>query len=506
MIVTEASVMRDIEQSAVDSGISYEQLMEKAGAKVAELAAKIIAEQKIRKVCVICGSGNNGGDGFVIARMLSVMCSVNVILASGEPKTTLARMNFELIPQNAEILYYESRLYECIGIIKEAEMIIDAMYGIGFRDSLSPDTADLISFCNENKSAVKIAVDIPSGAICDTGAVPNGCFEADYTVSFTALKPAHVLYPSADSCGKVMVEDVGIPFRMLRHAPYVMKTTDQYIAENPLPVGKDSDHKGSKGTLLSFCGSFGMVGAAMLSGEAALRSGLGLLRMALPKSVYPIAAAKLSEPVYIPLEENGDGIVSSDEYEKLFKGMSEADASLIGCGLGMNDTISSLVSMLIENASKPIVLDADGINAVAGNINVLKRSAAPIVITPHPGEMARLMGTDTKAVQSDRYHIAKSFAEENGVTVVLKGANTIIATPEGKVYVNRTGNDGMATGGCGDMLAGMMASFLAQGMNTEAAAVNAVYYHGLTGDRWAEKYSKRSMLPSDMIAELKYIF
>ncbi len=506
MIVIEAKVMKDIEQSAVDSGIQLEQLMEKAGTKVAELAAKIIAEKKIRKVCVICGSGNNGGDGFVIARMLSVMCSVNVILASGEPKTSLARMNFELIPQSAEILYYQSRLYECIGIIKESEMIIDAMYGIGFRDGLSPDAADLISFCNENKSAVKIAVDIPSGAICDTGAVPNGCFEADYTLSFTALKPAHVLYPSADFCGEVVVEDVGIPFRMLQHAPSVMKTTDQYIAENPLPVGKDSDHKGSKGTLLSFCGSFGMAGAAMLSGEAALRSGLGLLKIAIPESVYPIAAARLSEPVFIPLRQNENGIVNGEEYEKIFKGMSEADASLIGCGLGMNDIISDIVVKLIENASKPVVLDADGINAVSGNIDVLKRSAAPIIITPHPGEMARLMGTDARTVQGGRYHVAKSFAEEYGVTVVLKGANTIIATPQGRVYVNRTGNDGMATGGSGDMLAGMMASFLAQGMDTEAAAVNAVYYHGIAGDRCAEKYNKRSMLPSDMIAELKHIF
>ena len=507
MLVIECEEMKKIEEIASAAGIKMSHLMEQAGTKVAALAAKIISEQKIRQVCILCGSGNNGGDGLVIARLLSVMTDVKVILTSGEPKTHLAKTNFEMLPPKVEVLYYSAHYYEAVGIVRETEMIIDAIYGIGFRNGLNADIADLIGFCNENHSAVKIAVDLPSGIECDTGKITNSCFEADYTVTFTALKPLHVLYPSADFCGEVTVENVGIPQRILRRCRYAMKSTDQYVAENPFPQKKKSAHKGTNGTLFSLCGSYGMAGAAMISAEAALRSGIGLLRLGVPESIYPIIASWLMDPVFLPLAQSKDGIVDIDEYARIIKQMTEeSDASLIGCGLGQNKNIKSLVALLVDGATKPLVLDADGINAVGANINVLKRSAAPIVMTPHPGEMARLLGVDVKTVQSNRYHIAKRFAKEYGVTLVLKGANTLIATPEEKIYVNLTGNNGMGKGGSGDMLAGMVASFLAQGLSTEMAAVEAVYYHGLIGDRCAEKYSARAMLPGDMIAELKNIF
>lgn len=507
MLVAESREMNRIEEIASSTGIGMEKLMENAGSKVAALAAKLIARDKIKNVCILCGSGNNGGDGFVAARLLAVMANVKVILTSGEPRTVLARTNFDLIPSNVEILYYGAQYYECFGIVKETEMIIDAMYGIGFRDALNAETADLITFCNENKKAVKIAVDLPSGIECDTGKIKNGCFCADYTVTFTCLKPLHVLYPSCELCGEITVENVGIPRRILDSCSYSMKSTDQYVSENPFPERKKTAHKGTNGTLFSLCGSYGMAGAAILSAEAALRCGVGMLRLALPESIYPIAASKLSEPVYMPLSQSEDGIVDIDEYGKILTAMNErSDAALIGCGLGQNNSIKSLVALLVDGASKPLVLDADGINAIGTNINVLKRSAAPIILTPHPGEMAKLLGVDVKTVQADRYNIAKRFAQEYGVVLVLKGAYTLVAVPNGKVYVNLTGNNGMGKGGSGDMLAGMAASFLAQGMTTEAAAVSAVYYHGLSGDRCAEKYSKRAMLPSDMISELRSIF
>lgn len=506
MLVTESREMNRIEEIASSTGIGMEKLMENAGSRVAALAAKIITKNKIQNVCILCGSGNNGGDGFVAARLLSVMTNVKVILTSGDPRTVLARNNFDLIPSNVEILYYGSQYYQCFGIVKETEMIIDAIYGIGFRDALSPDIADLITFCNENKNAVKIAVDLPSGIECDTGKINNGCFCADHTVTFTCLKPLHVLYPSCDMCGEITVENVGIPRRILNNCNYTMKSTDQFVSENPFAERKKTAHKGTNGTLFSLCGSYGMAGAAMLSAEAALRCGVGLLKLALPKSIYPIAASKLCEPVYMPLAQSDDGTVDIDEYGKILEAMNESDAALIGCGLGQSNTIKSLAALLVDGAAKPLVLDADGINAIGTNINVLKRSAAPMILTPHPGEMARLLGVEVKTVQADRYNIARRFAQEYGVVLVLKGAYTIIAAPNGNVYVNLTGNNGMGKGGSGDMLAGMAASFLAQGMNTEQAAVSAVYYHGLAGDRCAEKYSKRAMLPSDMISELRSIF
>lgn len=507
MLVLESETIKRLEDDAAMMGVGTDKLMEQAGTKTAALAARLIAENKCKSICILCGSGNNGGDGFVIARLLSVMSSVTVILTSGEPRTTLARTNFDLLPQNVDILYYGAHYYECIGLVREADMIIDAIYGIGFHGNLSADIHDLLSFCNENRKAVKIAADLPSGIECDTGKAADGCFRADYTVTFTALKPLHVLLPSSDLCGEVTVENVGIPQRLLNRCPYAMKTTDQYAAENPFPIRAKSAHKGDNGTLLAVCGSYGMAGAALLSAEAALRTGVGLLKLALPESIYPIAAGALREPVYLPLAQSKDGIVDIDEYAKLLQQMQEgSDAALIGCGLGQNKSIKSLVPLLVDAASKPLVLDADGINALGANINVLKRSAAPIILTPHPGEMARLLGTTVQTVQSDRYHIARRFAKEYGVTLVLKGANTLIATPAEKVYVNMTGNNGMGKGGSGDVLAGMCASFLAQGMSTEQAAVCAVYYHGLAGDRCAEKYSSRAMLPGDMIEALKTIF
>ncbi len=507
MLVTENEDVRKMEEAAVSRGVSMEQLMEKAGTKTAAVAAKLIAEKKLKKVCVLCGSGNNGGDGYVIARLLSVMSEVTVIMATGEPKSTLARMNFELLPDNVEVFDYASRLYECIGVIRETEMIIDAVYGIGFRDGLNADLTDLMSFCQENTKAVRIAVDIPTGIVCDTGEIINGCFDADYTVTFTTLKPAHVLYPASDHCGEIIVEDVGVPSVVKKHTMFLMKTTDEFVEEHPLSMGKKSDHKGSRGTLAAVCGSYGMAGAAVMAGKAALRSGVGLVKMALPKGIYPIAASHLCEPVFCVLRQSEDGKIDIDEYGKLLTLLTEeSDAALIGCGLGISQNIRSLVALLVDSAVKPLVLDADGINAIASNINVLKRAKAPIILTPHPAEMGRLTGTDAHTVQLDRYGCAAGFAAEFGVTVVLKGANTLIATPDGKTYVNLTGNNGMAKGGSGDILAGMMASFLAQGMSTEEAAVNAVYYHGLAGDRCAEKYHQRSMLPTDMIEELKYWF
>ena len=394
MIVVNSETMRNIESAAENSGIKMESLMEKAGVRVAELASKIISEKKLTKVCIACGSGNNGGDGFVAARMLAKLCSVKVIIVS-EVKSPLAKMNLGLLPDNVEVLYYTSRYYESVGIIKEAEMIIDAVYGIGFRGELSAESANLMEMCGENKTAVKIAVDLPSGAVCDTGAVSFGCFKADYTVSFTALKPAHVLYPSADFCGEILVKSVGVPSRLMRHSPFIMMTTDTYISENPLPQKEKSAHKGTNGTLLALCGSYGMSGAAVMSGMAALRTGIGLLKMAVPKSIYTIAAEKLPEAVFIPLEQDKDGIVDIDEYGKLDEALrGNATAALIGCGLGVNNNIKSLVALLISGSDKPLVIDADGINLISSNINILKRASAPIIITPHPGEMARLIGEE----------------------------------------------------------------------------------------------------------------
>lgn len=285
-----------------------------------------------------------------------------------------------------------------------------------------------------------------------------------------------------------------------------MKTTDTTIVKNALPSRPDDAHKGTMGTLLSVCGSYGMAGACILSGTAALRCGIGLLKCALPASIYPLAAVKMPESVFLPLTETADGRIAAANAP--FLSEQAADALLIGCGLGCCEDTRALTRALIKDSRTPVVLDADALNAVADDPAVLKEAAAPVIITPHPAEMARLTHTTARAVNENRLLTARSFAARYHVTVVLKGAGTVIAAPDGKALVNPTGNSGMATGGSGDVLAGMCASLLAQrrGENAFACAAAAVYLHGLAGDLAAERLGKISMLPRDIIDELPQAF
>ena len=503
MLVVESHEIRNIENLASGSGVSMSTLMENAGKAVAEFAGKFIKENA--KVCIICGTGNNGGDGFVAAGLLVNKCSVTVVMADGLPRSLLASNYFSTLPHGVVMYEFGENRNACVEAVEKADIIIDAVYGTGFNGSLKPNVEEIITCCNANRKAVKIAVDVPSGIICDSGSVISECFHADYTLSFTALKPLHVLYPSMDYCGKIAVCDVGIPKEILANCGYIMETTDSFIEKYPIRERKKSAHKGTNGTLLTICGSYGMAGAAMLAGEAALRTGVGLLRTAVPRSIYGIAAQKLVESVFVPLEQNPDGTMSAREYPKLlFECAENASAVLIGCGIGVTNDTKQIVSILIQNSTKPMVVDADALNCISQNPDILRLATAPIIITPHPREMARLIDSDVQTIQAYRYDVAKDFAMEYRVTVVLKGANTIIATPEGKVYVNLTGNNGMAKGGSGDVLSGMMSSLLAQGLSAEKAAVYAVYYHGLAGDKCRKKLSARSMLPSDLIKEISF--
>lgn len=278
-----------------------------------------------------------------------------------------------------------------------------------------------------------------------------------------------------------------------------MERTDKNTVKKAVFCRPDNANKGTLGSLLSICGSYGMAGAAIMAGTSALRCGLGLLKTALPKSIYPIAAIKLPESVFFPLEETAGGKISEENLEFLLNEAEKSSAVLIGCGLSVCKDTKSIVYSVIENCTKPIVLDADALNCICDNKNILKSAKAQIIITPHPGEMARLINSTPKAVNESREEIAKAFSEKYGVVTVLKGAGTIIAAPGGKAVLNVTGNSGMATGGSGDVLAGMTASLLAQNATAFDAASAAVYLHGLAGDIAAEEFGKISMLPSDII-------
>lgn len=278
-----------------------------------------------------------------------------------------------------------------------------------------------------------------------------------------------------------------------------MKETDRLLFNKAVFNRPDDSNKGTLGSLLCICGSYGMAGAAIMAGKAALRCGIGLLKIAVPKSIYPVCATNILESVYYPLEETSNGVISSKNTDFLLEMCEKSSAVVIGCGLSVCDDTKNLVQSVITNCKKPLVIDADALNCICNKPEILKNLKAPAIITPHPGEMVRLLHSTPKTVNSNRENTAIDFAKKFGVVTVLKGAGTIIASPDGEVYINHTGNSGMATGGSGDVLSGIIGSLLAQGASPINAAAAGVFLHGTIGDLAAEKLGKISMLPTDMI-------
>ncbi len=505
MKVLTAEKMRQLEEAAVASGLDYRRLMENAGSA----AARVIRsryEVQGKAVTVLCGSGNNGGDGFVIARKLTEEgAQVTVVLTGEPPRTPQAReMLSRISPSLLDPISLEKDPFDANSAAREADLIVDAVYGIGFHGRLPDGVRALFRVLN-GLPAPKVAVDIPSGLYCDTGEADEDTLAADVTVTFSALKPGLLSGKQAALCGRVEVVSIGIDEALLDQFTSEQTLIDEGMVRACFPPREADSHKGTYGRLLLVCGSYGMAGAAMMATEAALRCGVGLAALALPRSVYPIAAARLCEPIFVPLPETEKGQLSPTARPVLRREAEKSDALLIGCGLGGGEEVRDVVADLLTHASCPVILDADGINAFAGHIDKLK-TACPLILTPHPGEMARLMGVTTAEIQNDRMTFARRLAADTGAVVVLKGHRTLVAAPGREPLVNVTGNPGMSTGGSGDVLAGMIASFAAQGMTPEQAAMCGVYLHGSAGDAAAARLSQHAMLPTDMIRELGGLF
>lgn len=496
--------IRAIENAAESSGFSTLRMMENAGSAAANV---IIEKYKIKdaSVVVIAGNGNNGGDGFVTARKLyEAGANVSVVLACGMPKSENASEALSKLSK-LPLRIYNANDFECKTTLKYSDYIIDAIFGIGFRGELEGDVLELVNIANESE-ATRISLDIPSGCECDTGNVGNISFCADVTISFIGVKPCHVLYPSSDYCGKLVMAGIGIKKEIVDSVASDVSIIEDSKVKKAIPKIKKSDHKGSRGTALLVCGSYGMAGAAILSAKAALRSGAGLVKLALPQNVYPIAASSLLEAVYIPCKTSAEGSISLNDFDAILANAIKSKAVLLGCGCGNTDDLFKLTEQLICNTTTPVVIDADGINAISNDISILLKSKAPIVLTPHPAEMARLLNVDTEYVQTHRFELAKAFAQKFEVTLVLKGSNTVIALKDGSLFVCMHGNPGMATGGSGDVLAGIIVSLIAQGLQPELAAVCGVNIHSAAGDIAANNMSMHSMLPSDIIDSLPLLF
>lgn len=483
MKILNRSMIRSLEKNAAESGIfSYEEMMENAGCTAFDILADNY-DFEGKKVLVALGNGNNGGDGAVIAEKLSKICETEIYRPFG---------NFNSYPaKNFEKSISDIKKTETLS--DKYDYVIDALFGIGLNRPLDLKTQEVIKKLND-LSGIKISVDIPSGIDCDAEAGQTNAFKADFTVTFIALKPCFVLPPFNEYSALTKVADIGI-----KPTDYLYKTTHAVYKKRP-----KNAHKGTFGTALTFCGSYGMCGASVLSAKSALRSGVGILKAAVCDKNYSAFTSCVPEAVVSLFKTDSDGFADIPE-ERTVSLLNSADAVLFGCGTGCSDKAVKALKAIIKNSEIPMVLDADGINILSQDINIIRERKAPLIISPHPKEMSRLTGLSVLEIENNRIKAAADFAENYKVTVILKGANTVVACSDGEIFINTTGNSGMASGGSGDVLSGIIVSLLAQGYSEKDAAVTAVYIHGLAGDFAAKRLTKRSMIASDIIEELKFI-
>lgn len=500
-LVTPLEMMK-LEDITNKSGTTYEQMMERAGTGLAEHLIRIAQERACGEILFLCGNGNNAGDCFVAATLLAQQFKVTVALVAGDVKTRTAYTKYKQM-KHVEILTEQDAIRNAVA---QHTLIVDGIFGIGFRGDLSPFVQELFGLIEADPEKECIAVDIPSGGSGLNGSVSAGTPHCTVTVTFGAAKTGLFLSPLAEHCGAILLVEIGIPQEAFAGLTYPLSRITADDIHEKLPHRPYHSHKGMFGKLLCVAGSRNMPGAAMLASQAALRCGVGLYCLASDADVCRMLVTQSPEAMMLPLPTDYDGKLTQQSVPAILDAAKSASCLLIGCGLGQSEALRQMVTSLITQLECPIILDADGLNAIASGIDILHKAKAPIVLTPHPGEMARLTHCSPEDVQKDRMTAAKRLAARFPNTiVVLKGTGTIIATAD-HAWINTTGNSGMSKGGSGDVLAGMIASLTAQHIAPEDAAVIGVYLHGLAGDCAAAEFSRRAMLPSDMIRQLPLLF
>lgn len=507
-LVTSAQ-MRAIDHETIHTvGIPGPELMEDAGRGIAaEIFGDHIAHPEDSHVVVFCGKGNNGGDGFVIARYLhenDVQVSV-LFLGPVDKLSQDARLNHDRALKVGVEIHELNEIAELPEVL-ECDIIVDAIFGTGFEGEPRGIAAELIEYINRQEAEV-IAVDMPSGLNADTGQHEGAVIEASSTYTLGLPKYGLYLTPGRELSGMTEVVRIGISEDVIEAAELPDELITPETVIDFLPARKPDGHKGDFGKVLIVAGSTGLTGAACMAGQAAVRSGSGLVKIACPKTVLPIIASKLTEVMTYPLpdvaKKGALALRSLGEIRALIK---EHDAVVLGPGIGRHRETFELMRRLLVQLDIPTIIDADGLNALAGHLDLIRECSAPLVLTPHPGEFKRLTDLDIPDDFREACAMAREVATDLGVVLVLKGSPTIIGEPGGLTYVNQTGNDGMATGGSGDVLSGMIGSFLGQGMTPIEAAVAGVFIHGMTGDLSSEAYTTRAMIPTDMISFLPKAF
>ena len=505
MKLTTAEQMKALDRQAIEKrNIPSLDLMERAAEGVADAALDLLPRRPGKcKGAALCGAGNNGGDGIAAARLLFLRgVKVRAFLVGDYERLT------------ADALEETRRLSEC-GVELErfdpedagqrtwvlgCDVVIDALFGVGLSRPVAAGSpfAAAVDWMNESRSAV-VAADIASGLSADTGAVLGRAVRADRTVTFTLPKIGQAVGEGAVLSGDLEVRDIGIPADLVRDLVCRAQTVERDFVRAALPPRKADGHKGTFGKVMIIGGAVGYTGAPWLAAAAAVRTGCGLVSMGVPETIWPVEAAKCVSAMPFPLPDKHGKLCPKAEAE-ILRRAADCDAVALGPGLGRGEGVTELVLELLRQLRQPVVLDADGINALAGHMDVLDaRRDAVTVLTPHDGEFARVGGG---LPAGDRLGAARAFAESHGCVLVLKGHRTITAVPSGNALVNTTGNSGLAKGGSGDVLTGVIVSLLAQGASPVQAAAGGVWLHGRAGDLAAARLTAYGMTPEDVVSSL----
>jgi NAD(P)H-hydrate epimerase len=501
MKVVSAEQMRSIENRVFTKyGIPSNVVMEIAGRQVAVIARRLAEEKHPGTIVVVCGKGNNGGDGLVAARWLRHW---------GIPVQTVIWSAFDDLPQDAAAALHSARMAgvqilmpaQAAEALHDAGLIIDAVLGTGALGSARGLAAEAIKLINQAGRPV-LSIDIPSGVTTDTGRAEGPAVRADYTVTFGLPKLGLFQFPGADLAGKIIVADIGLLSGAIEAEEIDAELTRAVDIKSWLPNYSRNAHKGTRGRVLVAAASRGMTGAAALAGEAALRVGAGLVFLAAPESSQPVVAMLQPEFMTLPFPESQYGGFAEAAAAPFLERAARADALAVGPGLGTNPEVRAFIRKVVANSPAPLVIDADGIKAFSGEPQLLADAPVPLVLTPHPGEMAHLLGISVEEAQADRFATVRQAAQVTKSIVLLKGAYTLIAEPGGVVWINPTGNRALGTGGSGDVLTGIIAGLLAQGMGAQEAAVAGAYMHGLAGDRLGEAEGLDGVLAGDLADEL----
>ncbi len=512
MKILTTSQMRHLEESCAEIGLTTDVLMENAGKAVAEEVRRILGNIDQQHILFLIGPGNNGGDGLVAARHLHDWGAKVTIYLLGQrpeddPKLKLVRERGVTCLDAAE----DEDLGRLNELLASANAVIDALFGTGLTRRFGGLIMMVLDRINRAKKEHRgwciIALDLPSGLNADTGAVDPSCLYADYTITLGFPKPGLFKLPGAERVGRITVVDIGMPARLVEEA------TAEYIAgewvKSVLPERPLQANKGSFGRVLVVAGSINYIGAAYLACSGAIRVGAGLVTLATATSLQHILASKLTEVTYLPLPEFHPGIISAEAAKLILQQLDQFNVLLIGCGLGQSQSVASFVRSILTGGHKQalpsLVIDADALNILANTPKWWTRLTNDAILTPHPGEMARLAGMTVEEVQADREGVAQNLAARWHKTIVLKGAHTVIASPKGKVKISLIANPGLASAGTGDVLTGAIAGLVAQGLSLFDAAASGVYLHAEAGEMVRARLGDAGMIASDLLPELPQV-